>query len=274
MSFVPFVFFVVNLSAIHDRMSSGLLNVHIYQTRHQMGIASASAVAAEMRRLIAEHGRAIGIFASTPSQIEFFDELVKAPEVEWTRVIGFQLDEYLGMDEWAPQSTRRFLIDRLVKRVPMAEFHPLRGEAANPLAVCANYSALLESRRPDFAVLGIGEKCQLAFIHVCDFDDPATVRVVELDEASRRQQVDDDLFSSLDEVPRHVISLTIPAVMRCPRLFVIVEGAGKERSVREMIEGAITTACPASVLRRHPSAHLFSDREAALSVVRVRSHED
>jgi glucosamine-6-phosphate deaminase len=257
-----------------ESFRADLLNVHIYETRHQMGIASASAVAAEIRRLIAEQGRAIGIFASAALQNEFLDELVKAPEIEWTRVIGFQLDEYLGMDETAPQSFRGFLIDRLVRRVPMAEFHPLRGEAANPQAVCANYSALLESRPPDFAVLGIGENCHLSFIPAGDFNDPATVRVVELDEAIRRQQVHDGSFSSLDEAPRQAISLTIPVIMRCPRLFVIAPGIRKERAVRETIEGAITTACPASILRTHHSAHLFIDREAALSVVRVRSHED
>jgi glucosamine-6-phosphate deaminase len=241
------------------------LNVHIYKSRQEAGAAAAVAVAAEIRRLIAARGRAIGIFASAPSQNEFLDELVKAEAIEWTRVVGFHLDEYLGMAEDAPQSFRKYLLDRLVMRVPMAEFHGLRGEAANPEAVCANYAALLKSRPPDFAVLGIGENGHLAFIDppYCDFNDPAAVRIVELDEVCRRQQVHDGAFAKLEQVPSQALSLTIPTVMACERLFAIVPGARKQNAVHDAVKGPIAESCPASILRTHPNAHLFLDRDAA-----------
>jgi len=248
-----------------DLFKSDRLNVHIYESREQVGAAAAAAVAAEMRRLIADWGRAIGIFASAPSQNEFLDALARAEGIEWTRVIGFHLDEYLGMIEDAPQSFRKFLLDRLVRRVPMAEFHGLRGEAANPEAVCANYAALLRSRPPDFAVLGIGENGHLAFIDppVCDFHDKSAVKVVELDETCRRQQVHDGAFTKLEDVPRHALSLTIPTILSCERLFAIVPGARKQQAVRSAVEGVISESCPASILRTHPNAHLFLDRESA-----------
>jgi glucosamine-6-phosphate deaminase len=241
------------------------LNVCIYESRQEAGAAAAGTVAAEIRRLIAARGRAIGIFASAPSQDEFLDELVKAEAIEWTRVVGFHLDEYLGMAEDAPQSFRKYLLDRLVLRVPMAEFHGLRGEAANPEAVCANYAARLKSRPPDFAVLGIGENGHLAFIDppVCDFNDSMAVIIVELDEACRQQQVHDGAFAKLEDVPSRALSLTIPTIMACERLFVIVPGVRKQIAVRDAIEGPIAESCPASILRTHPNAHLFLDREAA-----------
>ncbi len=216
-----------------------------------MGAAAATAVAAEIRRLIDERGRAIGLFASATSQNEFLDELVKTSEIEWTRVIGFHLDEYLGMGEDAPQSFRKFLIDRLVKRVPIAEFHGLRGEAANPEAVCVNYAALLDSRPPDFAALGIGEDGRLASIAppVCAFTDPSVVRIVELDGV------------------RRAISLTIPTIMKCVRLFVIAPGQRKQQAVRDALEGEVAAACPASILRTHPDAHLFLDRKSAAQIL-------
>jgi glucosamine-6-phosphate deaminase len=248
-----------------DQLKADHLHAHIYESRGQMGAAAATAVAAEMRRLIAERGRAVGIFASAPSQNEFLDALVQAEGIEWTRVIGFHLDEYLGMEESAPQSFRKFLLDRLVRRVPMAEFHGLRGEAANPEAVCANYAVLLRSRPPDFAVLGVGENGHLAFIDppVCDFNDKSAVKIVELDGACRRQQVHDGAFAKLEDVPRHALSLTIPTILSCERLFAIVPGARKQQAVRDAIEGTISESCPASILRTHPNAHLFLDREAA-----------
>ncbi len=219
------------------------LNVYVFESRQQALKAAADEVAAETRRLIHERGRAIGLFASAPSQSEFLDELVKAEDIEWTRVIGFHLDEHLGADEDSPQSRRRFLINRLVKRIPIAEFHGLRGEAANPEAVCANYAALLKTRPPDFATLDLGENGRLASINprVCDFTDPAAARVVEL-----------------DETPHRAISLTIPAIMACPKLFLIATDEANQKAVRETIEGEITTSCPASILRTHADASLFT----------------
>jgi glucosamine-6-phosphate deaminase len=241
------------------------LNVYVYESRRQVGAAAAAAVAAEIRRSIAAHGRAIGLFAAADSQIEFLDGLAGSEGIEWTRVIGLHLDEYLGIDEDAPQSQRKFLLDRLVRRVPMAEFHGIRGEAANPAAVCANYAALLDSRPPDFAALDIGENGRLALIDplVCDFNDPLMVRMVELEDAGRQQQVNDGAFEMIEKVPRRAISLTIPAIVSCPRLFAIAPGERKQQAVRDAIEGKMAASCPASILRTHLDAHLFLDRDAA-----------
>ncbi|HKX27369.1 MAG TPA: 6-phosphogluconolactonase, partial [Blastocatellia bacterium] len=164
-----------------ESFRSGSLEVQVYRSRPEMAAAAAAAVAGEIRRLIGDQRRAVGIFAATPSIAEFYDRLVEAPGLEWTSVIGFHLGEHLGREESAPDSSRRFLIERLVKRVPLAEFHGVRGEAANPQAVCANYAALLRSRPPDWAVLEIGRDGSLAYLPpaLCDFDDPEMVRLVE-----------------------------------------------------------------------------------------------
>ena len=241
------------------------LNVYVYESRQKMGEAAAAAVAAETRRLLDTAGRAAAVFASAPSQNEFLAALASAPGVDWPRVTGFHLDEYLGMDERAPQSFRRFLRDRLLAKVPMGEFHGLRGEADDAEAEAARYAGLLAENPPDFAVLGIGENGHLAFIDppFCDFDDPASVKAVELDEVCRRQQVNDGAFPTLAEVPRRALSLTVPALMSVPKLFAVVPGPAKRRAIKAAVEGPIETACPASVLRRHADAHLFVDRDSA-----------
>jgi glucosamine-6-phosphate deaminase len=223
-----------------DSFRADSLNIHIYKSRLELGAAAAAAVAVEIRSLITQRNRAVGIFASDPSHIEFLDELVNTADIDWTRVIGFHLDEYLGIGEEAPQSLRRFLLDRLVKRVPIAEFHAIRGEAANPEAVCANYARSLASRPPDFALLGIGENGRLGSIDppVCDLNDAAAVKIVELDD-------------------RRALSLTIPTILSCPTLFAIAYGSRNQDAIGKMIEGEIGPACPASILRTHPNAHLF-----------------
>jgi glucosamine-6-phosphate deaminase len=231
-----------------DSFRADLLYIHLYQSHRKLSAAAAAAVALEIRSLISQRNRAIGIFASDPTYIEFLDDLVNTADIEWTRVIGFHLDEYLGISEEAPNSSRRFLLDRLVKRVPIAEFHALRGEAANPEAVCANYAASLKSRPPDFAVLGIGPNGHLGPIDPpnCDLNDGAAVKVVELGDDHR------------------AISLTIPTILGCRTLFAIAPGRRNQDAIRRMIEGEIGRACPASILRKHPNAHLFLDQEASV----------
>ena len=246
------------------------LNIYVYNSRPAMGTAAATAVAAEISGLIKGRGKAVGIFASAPSQNEFLAALVEVPGINWSRVVAFHLDEYLGMDNHAPQSFRRFLIDRLASRVALGEFHGLRGEAENGASESEHYSELLAANPPDFAVLGIGENGHLAFIDppFCDFYDPQQVKVVELDDVCRAQQVNDGAFATIDDVPRYALSLTIPTIMARPRLFAIVPGPAKRQAIKNTIEGPIATACPASILRRHPDAHLFIDSDSASLLAR------
>ncbi|HKE58108.1 MAG TPA: glucosamine-6-phosphate deaminase [Pyrinomonadaceae bacterium] len=241
------------------------LNVYVYESRALMGKAAASVIAAEIRRAIQERGRAVVILASAPSQNEFLATLAEAPDIDWSRVTAFHLDEYLGMDDQAPQSFRRFLIDRLVDKVPLGAFHGLRGDAADGIQETKRYAQLLQENPPDFAVLGIGENGHLAFIDppFCDFNDPQTVKVVQLDEVCRNQQVNDGAFSSLDEVPHDALSLTIPTLMARPKLFAIAPGPAKRKAIQATVSGPISTSCPASILRTHPDAHLFIDKDSA-----------
>ena len=248
-----------------EKFQADKLNVYIYDSRRSMGAAAASVVADEIRGLIERKGNAVGIFASAPSQNEFLAALVEAPGIDWSRVTGFHLDEYLGMDDRAPQSFRRFLLDRLVDKVAFGEFHGLRGDAEDGAAETQRYAELLSANPPDFAVLGIGENGHLAFIDppFCDFNDPQTVKVVELDEVCRAQQVNDGAFATIDDVPKEALSLTIPTVMAQPKLFAIVPGPAKRNAIKSAIEGPIATTCPASILRQHSDAHLFIDQDSA-----------
>jgi glucosamine-6-phosphate deaminase len=249
-------------------LGCGRLRVEVFPTRPMMGLAAARAVADAIRDLLAREGRAAVIFASAPSQNEFLAALRQEPGIDWPMLTAFHLDEYVGVAPDHPASFRRFLVDRLFAHVKVAAFHGLDGQAPDLAAECDRYAALLRRAGPALAILGVGENGHLAFIDppVCDFAERADVRVVELDEPCRRQQVSDGGFPSLEAVPRTALSLTVPFLLRVPRAVAIVPGPAKRAAIQAAILGPVTTACPASVLRRHRDATLFLDEDSAAGV--------
>ena len=246
-------------------LSCGRLRVEVFPSRPMMGLAAARTVGEAIRDRLAREGRAAVIFASAPSQNEFLAALLQEPGIEWPKLTAFHLDEYVGIGPEHPASFRRFLVDRLFSHVKLAAFHGLDGQARDLAAECVRYAGLLREAAPSLAILGIGENGHLAFIDppVCDFAERADVRVVELDEPCRVQQVNDGGFPSLADVPRRALSLTIPYLLRVPRAVAIVPGPRKRAAIAAAVQGPVTTACPASVLRRHRDAILFLDEDSA-----------
>ncbi len=242
-------------------LTAGRLRVEVHPDRPSMGAAAARAVADEIRSLVAREGRAAVIFASAPSQNEFLAALRLAPAIDWPKITAFHLDEYVGIGPDHPASFRRFLVDRLFAHVRVGAFHGLDGRADDLEAECGRYAGLLKAHAPSLAILGIGENGHLAFVDppVCDFAEPKDVRVVALDEPCRQQQVHDGGFARIEDVPGTALSLTVPFLMRVPRTVAIVPGPAKRAAVQAAVAGPLTTACPASILRRHPDATLFLD---------------
>jgi glucosamine-6-phosphate deaminase len=243
---------------------SSQTEIRVHSTRDGAGAAGAQIAAAVIRDEMAQKGKAAVIFASAVSQDPFLAAL-RVADIDWPHLTAFHMDEYAGMSERHPASFRRFLRERLFDCVPVAAFHGLNAEAADLEAECGRYAALLREAKPCLVVMGIGENGHLAFIDppVCRFDEPREVRVVDLDDVCRMQQVHDGAFPSLDDVPKRALSLTVPLFLRIPRAVVFVNGERKSAAVRAALEGPIVESCPASALRRHPSATLFLDRAAA-----------
>ena len=240
-------------------------NVNVGRNRAELGREAAGRIAAELRRLAAGRDEISVLFASAPSQNETLAALAEEPDIPWDRMVAFHLDEYLGLSDGHPASFRRYLVDHLFGTRPVRRFTGIAGECARPEAEIVRYTDLLRAQPPALALLGIGENGHLAFNDpgVCDFTDPVAMKVVRLDAACREQQVHDGLFPSVAEVPTHAFTLTIPELMRVPKLFVMVPGQAKRMAVRDAVEGPVTEACPASILRRHPSAQLFLDSDSA-----------
>jgi len=250
---------------VSTRLEFDALTVHIGDDVEEMARDAAVDAAGALRAAIAARGEANVMLATGNSQLQFLVELVRMPGIAWDRVRGFHMDEYVGLSSAHSASFQRYMRERVAANLPVMEFHYLAGDTADPEAEAARYEALLRAHPLDLCCAGIGENGHLAFNDppVADFDDTRDVKVVPLDAASRHQQVGEGHFASIDDVPTHAITVTIPALLRAHRVAVIVPEARKAKPVRAALYGPITTACPASVLRRQANATLYLDPESA-----------
>ncbi len=244
------------------------MTVHTFQTASEMGAAAARHAADRIRDLAAARDAVPVVFATGASQLHTLRALVKMDAVPWHRVIGFHLDEYLGLAPDHPASFRRYLRDELASQVPFRDFHWLEGDASEPERVCRDYGAALHANPPLLCLLGIGENGHLAFNDPAeaDFADPLDVKLVDLDRECRQQQVSEGWFSEFDRVPARAITLTIPAILRIPELVLSVPGARKAAIVARTLSENISTACPATILRGHPNTHLYLDAESSSAI--------
>ena len=242
-----------------------LLKVNIYASRDEMGAAAAADVKAAILRALGEKESINMIFAAAPSQNEVLANLANDKEIPWGRVNAFHMDEYIGLDKDAPQGFGNFLRDHIFGIAPFKSVNYIRIDAPDAEEECKRYSDLLSANPVDIVVLGIGENGHIAFNDppFADFDDTKLVKTVKLDEVCRNQQVNDGCFASIDDVPTHALTLTVPALMSGKELYCIVPAKTKAKAVFETVNGAITPDCPASVLRTHACCKLYLDPDSA-----------
>jgi len=241
------------------------LNVKIYKTKDNMGYRAAHFVAEKLQNIQNQKGNANIILATGASQFEFLHSFKKLDTVDWSKITVFHLDEYLNMPIMHPASFRKYLKERILDEVKPATVHYLHGDAADIDAELKQYENLLKSHPIDVACIGIGENGHIAFNDppVADFDDPKLVKIVELDEQCRKQQLGEGWFATLDDVPSHALSLTIPAIMSSKTISCVVPDKRKAKAVYDTLYGPISTDCPASILRTHPDTTLFLDIQSA-----------
>jgi glucosamine-6-phosphate deaminase len=248
------------------------LKVRVYESREQLGADAAKIAAEHIGSLLTKQEQVNIVFAAAASQNEFLDALVKE-NIDWSRVNAFHMDEYIGLDEKAPQLFRFYLKRKIFDRVPFRSVNLLNGGATDIAAECKRYELLLKENPIDITCMGIGENAHLAFNdpHVADFNDPAVVKVVDIDEACKQQQVNEGCFEEVSKVPTDALTLTIPALLKAPFIVCMVPGATKAKAVYHTLLSDIREQYPSTILRKHPNAFLFIDSDSAAEVLPVMS---
>ncbi len=239
------------------------LQIKILADKDSLGRAAAEQAATSIRRAIRQRGVARIIAATGASQFEFLDALTAAPNIDWSCVEVFHLDEYIGIPITHPASFRKYLLDRLINKTRITRYHFLDGDGDAPGSV-AEIGRELQREPVDLAFVGIGENGHLAFNDPpADFDTDDPYLVVQLDDTCRQQQVNERWFGSVAEVPTQAISMSVRQIMRAREIIVVVPDERKARAVKNSLEGEITRMVPASILRRHPNATIYLDKDSA-----------
>lgn len=243
----------------------GRLKVKISDNRSELGQLAAKEISDYIIQLQAVKDEVNIVFASAPSQNDFLASITSNKAIDWSKINAFHMDEYVGIDPEAPQAFGKFLRDRVFSKISCKSIHYMDPMAKDLDAECNRYAQLLRKMPTDIVFLGIGENGHLAFNdpHVAFFDDPEIVKVVALSLDNRKQQINDGCFKTLEEVPTHAFTITMPELMHVDKLIAIVPTKAKANAIKATCDGPISTDCPASILRTHKDTTLYIDKDSA-----------
>jgi glucosamine-6-phosphate deaminase len=241
------------------------LLVEVYASEMEMSESVAKITHQYLQNLLDKQDTVAILLATGNSQIRFLEALIALEGIDWSRIILFHLDEYLGITSDHPASFRRYLRERVEEKVCPQQFYYIAGDTLQPIAECDRYTRLLENQPIDLCFLGIGENGHLAFNDpaVADSQDPAKVKLVKLDDVNRQQQVNTAYFANLADVPQYAFTVTIPMICHAKKIICLAPATRKAQVVKTLLTGNITTNCPASILRQQPQATLFLDVNSA-----------
>jgi glucosamine-6-phosphate deaminase len=235
----------------------------VFNDKSSLAKAASEQAAGAIRRALRDRGQARIIAATAASQLEFLDAFTKQPDIDWKKVEVFHLDEYIGLPITHPGSFRKMLLEQLVQKTGVVKYHLLDGDG-DAAEVVGREGRALASAPIDIAFLGIGENGHLAFNDPpADFETEEPYLIVNLDEACRRQQVGEAWFADISQVPTQAISMSVRQILKAKEILAVVPDTRKAPAIKACFEGGISPMAPASILRTHPNATVYLDKNSA-----------
>jgi len=255
--------------ALVESFSVDSIQVKVYDSFEETGQAAASDAAAEFLRIQDKRDEINVMFAAAASQLSLLDALCTNAEIHFAKVNAFHMDEYAGLAADDPRSLAYYLTSRHLDRLQLRATYFMDATLTDTKAVCSEYTKTLMTHPLDIAFLGIGDNGHLAFNepHIANFQDPEWVRTVEIDNISKKQQVNAGNFLAIEDVPALAYTVTIPPLMRAERIFCVVPGKAKAEAAYHSLMEEISEQCPASILRKHGNTSIYLDRESAAKIL-------
>jgi len=240
------------------------MSVCIYNTPVELGKAAGADAAEFICKAIESNGTANIILATGTSQFETLNQLIAEKNIDWSKVVMFHLDEYIGLSVNHPASFVKYLQQRFLAHVPKLKAAYLINGEADPLEECRRLGELITEYPIDVALIGIGENGHLAFNDPpADFETEEPYIIVKLDDACRKQQMGEGWFNSFNEVPLRAISMSVKQIMRSKNIICSVPDSRKAIAVKNSLENHVSNLYPASILQQHKNCTIYLDKDSA-----------
>jgi glucosamine-6-phosphate deaminase len=240
------------------------MNIKITQNAYELGKAAGAMAAQLIRKALKANSRANIILATGTSQFETLNQLISEKNIDWSKIVMFHLDEYIGLPVTHPASFRKYLQERFLSKVPALKDAFLINGEGDPVKECARLEDLITKNPVDVALVGIGENGHLAFNDPpADFETEQPYIIVKLDDACRKQQLGEGWFKSTEEVPHYAISMSIKQILLSRQIICSVPDSRKALAVKNTLEQPVNNLYPASVLQLHPDCSLYLDKSSA-----------
>ncbi len=242
------------------------MEISISQNARELGQAAARFTVMKLKEIIAEKGEARIMVSTGSSQFETIQSLVNS-EVDWTKVEVFHLDEYIGLPVTHKASFRKYLRERFISRVNVRKFYPVDGEGDVEETIRI-LSATIKEKPVDLGLIGIGENAHIAFNDPpADFDTREPYIVVNLDNDCKMQQVREDWFPGIADVPDRAISMSVWQIMQCRTIVSCVPHKAKAQAIRKTFSSPTDNRVPATMLKKHHDLHLYLDVNSVSEII-------
>lgn len=243
------------------------MDVIIKESKYEIAEIAGKKAIKILNEAITEKGSASIIVATGASQDEILNYITTEGKevVDWTKVVVFHLDEYIGITDDHSASFRKYLKGYFLDIVgPVKEVNVVKGDAEDAEAECKRIGNIIANYEIDLALVGIGENGHLAFNDPpADFTTKAPYIVVNLDERCRMQQVNEGCFPSLEAVPRQAISMSVQQVLKSKNIICFVPDLRKSEAVKNCLEKEVSNQYPSSILRQHSSCFVYLDKDSS-----------
>ncbi len=241
------------------------MKIKVFEDAHELGKTAGSNAALIIREVISTNCCANIILATGTSQFETLNQLISEKDIDWSKVVLFHLDEYIGLPVTHPASFRKYLQERFLSKVPELKAAYLINGETGAEAECERLNNLISKKPVDVALVGIGENGHLAFNDPpADFETEEPYIIVALDEACRKQQLGEGWFASIEEVPPRAISMSIKQILKSKNIICSVPGSRKAIAVKNSVEHTVSALYPASILQTHPHCMLYLDQDSSV----------
>ena len=240
------------------------MKINIFDTKKEMGKSAGRAAEKIIKSAIDERREAHILLATGVTQFELLEYLAES-DIDWKKVDVFHMDEYIGLPYSHHASLRKYLKERFHDRLKdLRSFHYINGEAEDPSSECRRIGDIIRKIHIDVACIGVGVNGHIAFNDPpADFENEEPFLVVSLDEACRGQQLNEGWFTSINDVPKKAISMSIRQIMKSRYIICSASDDRKTKILKHAIEGKVTDLIPASILQTHQRCIYFLDKKAA-----------